>query len=421
VDSAPRLKIGIYFNARREQGGLFQYALTLIHCLNRFGEMHDYTFFHATLEDLPVELHASNWKIVALPKHDLMKRYAIELALMNLARAGWRRPLKVLPPHPQFREVAVDLMLYVKPTIHAFLWPFPFVFPIHDLQHRLQSEFPEVSAGGEWSRREYIYRNAVPKAAAILTDSEAGQEDVVKAYKANPAKVHPLPYLAPMHLTAEVSNQDIDRVRTRYQLPERYLFYPASFWPHKNHACLLNALKILQMEYQLEVHLVFAGSCRHECERLKSLASELGLTEKVHFLGYVPDEDVYPLYCLASALVMPTFFGPTNIPVLEAWSCGCPVITSDIRGIREQICDAGLLADPRNPADFARAISELYQNTSLRARIIERGRTKVAQWTPADFATRLEVILLECASTRPVHSTSRMAQDVVEGDPDGPP
>ena len=74
----------------------------------------------------------------------------------------------------------------------------------------------------------------------------------------------------------------------------------------------------------------------------------MGLEGELRYLGYVPDEDMSGLYAGAVALVMPTFFGPTNIPVVEAWTFGCPVLTSDIRRIREQAGNAAVLVDPRS-------------------------------------------------------------------------
>ncbi len=395
MDRTRSLRVGIFFNARRDQGGLYQYALTLVHCLRHFGSRHQYTLFHATLEPLPATLDGARWEIVTLPRRKQAPRLALELALMSLARRGLRRPLRIIPPYPEIATRPMDLMLYVKPTLHSFLWPYQAVFPIHDLQHLLQPHFPEVSAGGERARREFLYRNAVPRAAAILTDSEVGREDVLQAYNPDPSRVYPLPYLAPTYLRRDLTAADLARVRRRYQLPPIFLFYPSAFWPHKNHRNLITALSLLQ---RADVHLVLAGSPNHEYEKLEAHSRQLGLAERVHFLGYVPDQDVYPLYRLAAALVMPTFFGPTNIPVLEAWSLGCPVISSDIRGIRQQVGDAGLLADPNDPRAIAAAIDRLLGDEELRQQVIQRGRERVAQWTPAHFAHRLEDILTHAAA-----------------------
>ena len=101
------------------------------------------------------------------------------------------------------------------------------------------------------------------------------------------------------------------------------------------------------------------------------------------------------LYAEAAALVMPTFFGPTNIPVLEAWALGCPVLTSDIRGIREQVRDAAMLVDPRSIESLADGISRLWTDERLAQALARRGRRRLAAYTPADYRRRLIEILEE--------------------------
>jgi hypothetical protein len=89
---------------------------------------------------------------------------------------------------------------------------------------------------------------------------------------------------------------------------------------------------------------------------LRALVQRLGLEEDVRFLGYVPDGDVAPLYAETVALVMPTF----DMPVLEAWGLGCPVLTSDIRGIREHVGDAAMLVEPRSVEGVAAGMRKLW-------------------------------------------------------------
>lgn len=387
------MNIGIFFNARRGQGGLYQYAATLVHCLRTHETRHRYVLFHAAPEPLPLSLDGERWRVVRLRSRQMWPRLGAEAALFALARLGWRRPLPVLPPYPEMRSAALDVMLYVKPSIHSFLWPPPSVFPIHDLQHLLQPEFPEVAARGERARREFLYRNAVPRAGAILADSEIGREDIIRAYAPPPERVHALPHLAPTYLRAEVGPADLERVRRRYEVPPRYAFYPAAFWPHKNHARLLKALRLLRDRHGVRLPLLLAGKRDREYDALAALAAELDLADEVRFLGYVPDEDVSALYRGALALVMPTFFGPTNIPYLEAWSLGCPVITSNVRGLPEQVGDAGLLVDPRDEGALAEAIWRLHSDEALRRDLVERGRRRVAEWTPERFTARLAAIL----------------------------
>jgi len=92
---------------------------------------------------------------------------------------------------------------------------------------------------------------------------------------------------------------------------------------------------------------------------------------------------------------MPTFFGPTNIPVLEAWTFGCPVLSSDIRGIREQVQDAGVLVDPRSVESIASGIHRLWTEGPLCETLVRRGQQRLETYTPANFRERLIGILDE--------------------------
>jgi glycosyltransferase involved in cell wall biosynthesis len=389
------MNVGLYFNARRSQGGLYQYAVSLVQALADHDSRHRYTLWLATPDPPHLRLPA-HFRVESVPRPALLARLGVEAALMQAARRGLPFTLPVLPRHLGMLGRPCDAMLYVKPSLQSFLWPYPAVFPIHDLQHVLQPEFPEVSAGGETARREYVYRRAVPAARAILADSEVGREDVLRIYRPDPARVHALSYFPPPGILEAAGPAHQARVRERYSLPERFFFYPAAFWRHKNHAALVRALALLDREHGLRVPLVLAGGLRHEQPAVARLAAELGVTW-IRFLGYVPDEDVYPLYALALALVMPTFFGPTNLPNLEAWTLGCPLVTSDLRGLREHVGDAGLLVDPRSPEALARAMQRLATDPGLREDLAARGRRRVAGWGPQPFAEKLSEILSGCA------------------------
>ena len=139
------------------------------------------------------------------------------------------------------------------------------------------------------------------------------------------------------------------------------------------------------------------------------LRSQLGLEGELRYLGYVPDEDMSGLYAGAVALVMPTFFGPTNIPVVEAWAFGCPVLTSDIRGIREHAGNAAVLVDPRSVEAIADGIYQLWTDESLRSILAEAGRQRLAAYTPDDYRRELMAILEE-AKTRLRSQTSGSAK-----------
>jgi glycosyltransferase involved in cell wall biosynthesis len=124
-------------------------------------------------------------------------------------------------------------------------------------------------------------------------------------------------------------------------------------------------------------------------------AAKAGVDKNIHYLGYISNHDISAVYAEASGLVMPTFFGPTNIPVLEAWAFGCPVLSSDIRGIRDQVQDAGILVDPRSVESIASGILRLWTEGSFCETLVRRGKERLAAYTPANFRERLVGILEE--------------------------
>src|ERR1051325_1924888 len=426
--------IGVSPDLNYLSGGVYQYGLTMLHALQGISSNGEDKFLifanqdnnHPTVSSLK-EL---GWTVKPLRPLSLPRR---ALASLRQALGGeslhgtkaWLREqrrgaLKLdrerLPDPDQvrfrpeagqwFRSCGVELMLYPSASPLCFETQLPFVVAIHDLQHRLQPQFPEVSVGGEWERREYLFRNAARYATLILTDSEVGREDILNIYGEygiSPDRVKVLPYLPAPYLSPATVANGPTQIRTSYQLPDRFLFYPAQFWPHKNHARLVRALKLLKDEYHLNVPIVFCGSrtepIREQTFReVMALAHELQIERQVYYPGYVPDADMAGLYMAAVALVMPTFFGPTNIPVLEAWALNCPVLTSDLRGIREQVRDAGLLVDPRSVEAIADSIYRLWTDERLRSELIHRGQQRLASYSDDDYNARLKEIIADAKS-----------------------
>ncbi|MGH2747926.1 MAG: glycosyltransferase family 4 protein [Actinomycetota bacterium] len=302
-----------------------------------------------------------------------------------------------------FDHLDVELVLYPTPNPLSFEVGVPYVMAVHDLQHRLQPEFAEASQGGQWEMREYVFRNAARTATLLLADSETGREDLVECYGEfglTEERVKVLPFLPAPYLSPSVSRSHASEIRRKYRLPERFFFYPAQFWPHKNHARIIEALALVESRHGVRASVVFCGTRsgrlrRQTFKEVMTLARDRGMTGRVHYLGYVGDDEMSVLYAEAVALVMPTFFGPTNIPVVEAWYLGCPVLTSDLRGIREHSGDAALLVDPRSVEDIAAGLHRLWTDETLRAGLSAAGRARLRHYTPSDYRERLTEILDE--------------------------
>ena len=425
------MHIGIVPAMHRADGGVYQYSLTMLSALHEWKEKQSEDDFVIFADELlhPIlgSLNGRHWKVMPLEEPapgqqtlKLLRRIVGE----GFHRDAWRwmrgmiQQCQVTATNPdvvrsrpnmtqKFLHSGVELVLYPVPQSLSFEIGIPYVMAIHDLQHRLQPEFPEVSANGEWQWREYLFRNGARYANLLLADSEVGKEDILHfygPYGVTPDRIKVLPFLPACYLGLDVSESERQRVRRSYKLPDRYFFYPAQFWPHKNHLRIVQALGLLKEQHHIKIPAVFCGSHsggirERNFDEIMSLASRLGLEEEIQYLGYVPDEDMSGVYAAAVALVMPTFFGPTNIPILEAWAFGCPVLTSDIRGIREQVGDAAILVDPRSVDAIADGIYRLWTEETLSKRLAELGRQRLASYTPDDYRQRLNAILEEAKAS----------------------
>jgi glycosyltransferase involved in cell wall biosynthesis len=299
--------------------------------------------------------------------------------------------------------VREDCALWICPAHErwAFRAPINAIGTVHDLMHRYEPQFPEVSANGQTEQREFHFRETCKWSRGVLVDSEIGRTQLCDAYGIDERRVFVLPYIPPGYVYRSYENET---AQTIPDLPEKFIFYPAQFWMHKNHLTLFAALDIVRRSVP-DVHLVLVGAPHNGYAQARNRVTELGLEGNVSFLGYVRDAEMVELYRRARALVMPSFFGPTNIPQLEAFVLGCPVAVAGVYGVPDQVGDAALLFDPRSATGIAEAIERLWNDDELCARLVERGRIRAAEWGPPQFQERFrEIVRAVLATTAlPMH------------------
>jgi glycosyltransferase involved in cell wall biosynthesis len=398
------LRIGIAPLTDVTGGGAYQYGQTMLSVIAELRDEREDEFVVLAdgLRAGDPLLGGADWEIAPLTPQPLGRRAlrAGKRLVPHRLRHRWREQrggsVASARSRPDVRawheSLGIDLVVYPFTSQLSFEAGTPYVLAVHDLQHRIHPELPEF-AGGELEHREYVFGNGIRNAAVVLVDSEVGKEDVLAFYGGaiSPERIAVLPFLPGAPTVVEPG--DRARVRREHRLPERYLFYPAQFWPHKNHRRIVEALAEID-----DAELVLVGSASGEVRErnhaeLLARARELGVAGRIHHLGYVPARDMAALYAEAVALVMPTMFGPTNIPVLEAWALDCPVITSDIRGVREHAGDAALLVDPESTEELAAAIRRVWLEEDLRMDLARRGRERLGLYTRDDFARRLGAVL----------------------------
>ena len=139
--------------------------------------------------------------------------------------------------------------------------------------------------------------------------------------------------------------------------------------------------------------MVLVGADQGNEAYVREMVVKLDLSKQVYFLGFVPQSDMQQLYQNAFALTFLSFFGPDNLPPLEAMALGCPVIASNVSGASEQLQDAALLVDPKQPEEVAIAVKSLLEDAALRQNLIETGSLRAKQWMADDYIGEIFSVL----------------------------
>jgi len=382
-------KIGLYLGL--DPGlGAFQYSQTMLDGVSSLPRT----------EFDPIVVYSSRAWEPYLKDLDLKARYipkSLPSRVVNrlsrslpISIALWRSVARYMDSFSKaFINEHCDIWIFPAQDSWAYLIPVPALVSILDLMHRYESHFPEVSEKGMFNTRERHYKWICHWSRGILVDSHIGKEQVEESYGTKAEYIHVLPYVPPKYIYATATPVNFD---TNYNLPEKYIFYPAQFWEHKNHRALIRAVDALRNELP-DIKLVLAGSKKNAFEPCVALVNQLQLQDRIIFLGYVPDEDMPELYRRARAMIYPTFLGPTNIPPLEAFVTGCPAAVSNIYGMPEQVGDAALLFDPKSDQEIAKAMYRLWIDDDLCAELIRRGKKGESQLGSGRFSSQLEKIL----------------------------
>ena len=281
----------------------------------------------------------------------------------------------------------------------------PYIFTVWDLQHTIQPWFPEVSQNGQWERRSKSFHRSIGRAVRVIVPNQTGKRELLEAFPIGEERIAALPHPVPALETAPDPVR-VERTLSKYGLQRGFIFYPAQFWPHKNHIVLLHALRKLRASSFPDLCLVMVGSDKGNLEHVMQTAANMALSNAVHHLGFIPMSDLIDLYACAGVLAYPTLFGPENLPPLEAFSLGCPVVASRVPGSDEQLGDAAILVDPTDPEAYAQAIAKVLNDPEFRQTLTNRGRERATRWTGRDYVRAVFDMLDEFALVRrcwPMH------------------
>src|SRR5882757_530103 len=169
------------------------------------------------------------------------------------------------------------------------------------------------------------------------------------------------------------------RARERYKLPEKFILYVGRIYPMKNVRGLVEAFA--KLRDRVPHSLVICGIKHYKTEPDFAAIDKYSLHDRVIPTGFVEEEDLPVLYSMADAFVLPSLYEGFGIPLLEAMACGCPIVTSTQGSCPEVVDGAGVLVNPRDPADIAEGIYKILNDRDLAAELVRKGYQRVAQFS----------------------------------------
>jgi len=306
---------------------------------------------------------------------------------MDLADRPWR--LRVLLAHLVGRAQdglfpgidlfhATDHLLPRFAAVHS-------VFTLHDLTCRL---YPAAHRPlNRWFHLLLMPR-FLRQAEAVIAVSESTRRDVVRLYGLDEAKVRVVHEgVSPRFRPASVG--EVDGVRQKYGLPERFILAVGTIEPRKNLGTLVDAWAALRAQGAPQ-HLVMAGRRGWRCGALFARLRERGIEEEVILPGYVEEADLPALYSAAELFAFPSLYEGFGLPVLEAMACGTPVVCSATSSLPEVAGEAALLAGPSDVATWTAAMGRVLADPALHTALRAAGLARAARftWQAAAQSTR---------------------------------
>jgi glycosyltransferase involved in cell wall biosynthesis len=283
------------------------------------------------------------------------------------------------------RTLDIDLMFCPFTAVFYSAPGVPTVVVVADLQYRYYPQFFTIEQN---FHADNNFRKVCQVATRLICLSDFTRQTVIEQGKVAPEQavtIYPSFWSA---LSVQPAEQ-VKLALEKWHLEEsQYLFFPANFWPHKNHAMLLTAFNMFcHLHPESSLKLVLSGAPGERMSALQKAASQMGLSERVVFTGYLRPPEVSALLQGCLALIFPSLFEGFGMPALEAMQFGKPVLCSQATSLPEVCGEAALYFDPRLPGEMLGAIENLVGDPGLAFHLAEKGRQQALRFNdPAAWA-----------------------------------
>ena len=261
--------------------------------------------------------------------------------------------------------------------LHFFSFDIPIMVTIADLLHR---DLPQTLDRRNVCWREQHIKKMVLLSARIQTISEFSAGQLRRFYPQSGDKI----FVTHLPLYGRL-NQNREQVAA-----ENAFFYPANFWPHKNHATLLRAYQIYRQSDEKEHwKLWLTGQPNERMEELRHMAEDLQISRDVLFLGYLKESEIDVTFRRAGALVFPSLYEGFGMPLVEAMYLHKPIICGSEGSIPEVVGPAGVYVDVRNPFALAEALNRVASDAVYRAERAQAAHDRLAAFSLKHEVTKL--------------------------------
>src|SRR2546428_13564949 len=372
--SSPPVRIGI--DARKlHDFGIGTYIRNLLRQLARLDRDGDYVVLCRPEDREALTSLGENFRAVAerSANYSIAEQLSIPLALGRERVTLFHAPHYVLPPLVRCRSVVT----------------------IHDCIHLMFPQYLPDRVALAYAR--WSISLASRRAARVLTVSESSKRDILRFVDTEPDKIDVIYNAYDERFGAEPREEDVVRVRERYQLHDEFVLYAGNVKPHKSLERLIDAFDLVRKRGLDHLKLVMIGDDISKYTALRRAVHQHQLHKYVRLLGYLPEETLAVMYRLAGVFVFPSLYEGFGLPPLEAMASGTPVVTSNVSSLPEVAGDAALLVDPYRPEAIADGIERVLCDETLRRDLRARGLARARQFSWEASVRRVHEIYGEAA------------------------
>ena len=255
------------------------------------------------------------------------------------------------------------------------------VVTVHDL---IFKTFPQGHTQKTIEETEKQFENFINKASKIICCSKSTMHDLQKYFHVKDEKVS-LVYQGVdknvFYIIGKEEERQAEHTLRSKGIRDPFILFVGTIEPRKNLENLLYAFEKIKAKQMFNGKLVVIGMQGWMSEGIEGLIRKLELEDDVLFLGYLPDEELRYFYNKAEVFIFPSFYEGFGFPIVEAFSCGTPVITSNISSCPEVAQDAALMVDPHNFEDIAQAIARIVHDPKLKRELREKGLKRAGDFS----------------------------------------